>query len=56
MPVLAKQMRERFSIARSAGGDVLRGEAGDWLLQYAPGDYGIAEDARFRRVYRTVGN
>jgi len=56
IPVLAKQMRVSFSIARSSGGDVLRGKAGDWLLQYAPGDYGIAEDARFRQVYRAVGN
>jgi hypothetical protein len=50
--VLAKQMLEPFLISRSAGGDVLQGAAQDWLLQYAPGDYGIVENARFRRVYR----
>lgn len=50
--VLAKQMLEPFSISRSAGGDVLQGAAQDWLLQYAPGDYGVVEDARFQRVYR----
>lgn len=50
--VLAKQMLEPFSISRSAGGDVLQGVAQDWLLQYAPGDYGIVENARFVRVYR----
>ena len=50
--VLAKQMLEPFSISRSAGGDVLQGAAQDWLLQYAPGDYGIVENARFVRVYR----
>jgi len=52
--VLAKQMLEPFSISRSAGGDVLQGVAEDWLLQYAPGDYGIVENARFVRVYRLL--
>jgi hypothetical protein len=52
--VLAKQMLEPFSILRSAGGDVLQGVAQDWLLQYAPGDYGIVENARFVRVYRLL--
>ncbi|MBU0753206.1 MAG: PGDYG domain-containing protein [Gammaproteobacteria bacterium] len=54
IPVLAKQMPEPFTIARRAGGDLLRGEAQDWLLQYAPGDYGIVENARFARVYRRL--
>ena len=52
IPVLAKQMPEPFTVARRAGGDLLRGEAQDWLLQYAPGDYGIVENARFTSVYR----
>src|SRR5580698_9804725 len=39
--VLAKRMSVAFLVARSAGGDVLLGEAGDWLLQYAPGDHGV---------------
>ena len=50
--VRAKQMSEAFSVAREAGGDLLHGDAGDWLLQYAPGDFGVAENARFVRVYR----
>jgi len=51
--VLAKQMHEAFSLARSAnGGDVLRGAAGDWIMQYAPGDYGVVQAARFAKVYR----
>ncbi len=54
VPVLARQMNEPFSIARSAGGDVLEGAAFDWLLQYAPGDFGIVENARFERVYRAL--
>src|SRR6266702_2280747 len=52
--VLAKRMGTPFSVARAAGGDVLRGDAGDWLVQYAPGDYGIVERTRFERVYRLV--
>jgi hypothetical protein len=53
-PVLARRMTEAFCCARSAGGDWLQGEAGDWLLQYAPGDHGIATHARFSLVYRPV--
>lgn len=53
-PVLAKQMHEAFSLARSAGGDVLTGEPGDWVLQYAPGDYGLIAAARFARVYKAA--
>jgi hypothetical protein len=52
VPVLARQMAEPFTASRSAGGDVLRGKAGDWLLQYAPGDFGVAEQKRFAAIYR----
>jgi hypothetical protein len=52
--VLAKQMSERFSVDRMAGGDSLQGEAGDWLIEYAPGDHGIVERTRFERVYRII--
>jgi uncharacterized protein (DUF2237 family) len=51
IPVLAKQMQEAFNLARSNGGDVLFGKAGDWIMQYAPGDYGVVEKARFECVY-----
>ena len=54
IPVLAKQMREAFSIGRCEGGDLLLGLAQDWLLQYGPGDFGIVENARFQKVYRAV--
>lgn len=50
--VLARRMDEAFRIARSAAGDVLQGEAGDWVMQYAPGDYGVTQAQRFARVYR----
>ena len=54
IPVLAKQVHEPFSINRSAGGDRLRGGAGDWLMQYGPQDFGIVEKNRFEQVYQRV--
>jgi hypothetical protein len=54
VPVLARQMAEAFTLARSSGGDVLQGLAHDWVLQYAPGDFGIVENARFQQVYRPL--
>jgi hypothetical protein len=53
--VLAKRMTAAFTVERSAGGDLLRGDAGDWLVQYAPGDHGIVAAARFAQVYRVQG-
>ncbi len=53
--ILAKRMAVAFTVERSAGGDLLRGDAGDWLVQYAPGDHGIVAAARFDRVYRVQG-
>lgn len=54
VPVLARQMEQDFCLSRSIGGDVLHGKAQDWVLQYAPGDFGIVEHARFRKVYRSL--
>jgi len=54
VPVLAKQISEPFTAARSAGRDVLRGDAGDWLMQYGPGDYGVCGKSRFERVYKKL--
>ena len=53
--ILAKRMAVAFAVERAAGGDVLRGQAGDWLVQYAPGDHGVVAAARFERVYRVQG-
>jgi uncharacterized protein (DUF2237 family) len=52
--LLAKRMPVTFTVERSAGGDVLRGAAGDWLVQYAPGDHGVVAQARFDQVYRAA--
>ena len=54
IPVLVKRISEPFRAARRSGGDLLRGAAGDWLLQYGPGDHGVAADQRFIRIYTRV--
>lgn len=54
VPVLAKQIKEPFTAARSAGRDILKGEAGDWLMQYGPGDFGVCGQQRFAKVYQRV--
>jgi hypothetical protein len=56
VPVLAKQMPEAFTLQRSTGSDFLIGKSGDWVMQYAFGDYGITENARFQSVYRPYPN
>jgi hypothetical protein len=52
--VLARRMDQAFSVERTSGGDLLQGNAGDWLLEYSPGDHGIVERTRFERVYRLL--
>jgi hypothetical protein len=56
IPVLAKQITEPFTALRSIGGDRLHGNAGDWLLQYGSGDFGVADNRRFIAVYRRADN
>jgi hypothetical protein len=53
-PVLAQMMPQDFSVERQSGGDVIHGKAGDWLLQYAPGDHGIVAAPKFSKVYRRL--
>jgi hypothetical protein len=54
LPVRARHMDVPFCVRRSAGGDVLHGKAGDWLVQYAPGDHGVVAQDRFASVYRVL--
>lgn len=56
IPILAKQISEPFTAARSPGGDVLLGSQGDWLLQYGPADFGIGEHRRFMQVYKKISS
>lgn len=53
IPVLALQLVEPFSVDLSNGGR-LNGNAGDWLLQYEPGKYGIVQAAIFDKTYESV--
>ena len=53
-PVLAQRMPQDFTIERQSGGDLIHGKAGDWLLQYAPGDHGIVQATKFSKVYRPL--
>jgi hypothetical protein len=52
--VWAKPMREPFTVTRDQGRGVLRGEAGDWLVQYAPGDQGVVGAALFAQTYELL--
>ena len=52
----AKQIGVPFQVARSPGGDLLTGEAGDWAVEYAPGDCGLVARARFEAVYRIAAD
>ena len=54
LKVRAKRMTEPFMVQRTAGGDWLKGTAGDWLLEYSPGDRGVVAAARFESVYRKL--
>ena len=54
VPVPAKRIPVAFTVVRSSGGDLLQGEPGDWLLEYAPGDYGVVARARFDSVYKKI--
>jgi hypothetical protein len=52
--VWAKPMREAFTVTRDQGRGVLNGEAGDWLVQYAPGDQGVVGAAVFAQTYELL--
>jgi PGDYG protein len=52
LPVLAVRQAAAFAAERSVGGDIIHGQAGDWLMQYAPGDHGIVQNAKFLSVYQ----
>jgi hypothetical protein len=54
IPVFAKQMTQAFAVQRAVGSDLIHGKAHDWLMQYAPGDYGIVDNEKFQKVYRRI--
>lgn len=52
--VWAKQMCDRFAVSLSNGRGELTGEAGDWLVQYAPNDWGVVGGALFAQTYELL--
>tara|TARA_R110000824_G_scaffold29626_1_gene98435 strand:- start:56 stop:508 length:453 start_codon:yes stop_codon:yes gene_type:complete len=51
IPVFAKEMGEPFQVKVSWSDDLLSGEAGDYLVQYGPGDYGVVGREIFGKTY-----
>ena len=50
--VLAVRLDAPLTVQVGERRDALRGEAGDWLLQYGPGDYGVVGILRVREDLR----
>ena len=50
---LAKKMDAPFTV-RVGQGDVIHGESGDWLTQYADGQQGAVADEIFRKTYQKI--
>ena len=49
--VFAKEMTGPFQVKVSWSDDLLRGEAGDYLVQYGVGDYGVVGREIFGKTY-----
>jgi hypothetical protein len=54
--VLARRITAPFSVRVGDGDDRLRGQPGDWLLQYAPGRHGIVSADVFDETYVVLGD
>jgi hypothetical protein len=52
--VWAKPMRERFAVDLRGDRGTLQGNAGDWLLQYAPGDLSVVSATVFAKTYELL--
>ena len=53
LEVLALRLDKQIEIPMPGGG-LLKGEPGDWLLQYGASDYGVVRDDIFRATYDLV--
>jgi hypothetical protein len=53
--VLAVQMNQGFTVNVSWSEKPLVGKAGDWLVQYGKGDFGIVDRQIFKETYDVVG-
>lgn len=52
---LALRLESAVQVEMNAMGDVLKGNPGDWLLQYEPSRHGIVRNDIFERTYRILG-
>jgi hypothetical protein len=52
--VWAKPMRATFTVELGGGRGTLQGTAGDWLLQYAPGDLSVVSASVFAKTYELL--
>ena len=52
IPVFAKEMTEPFQVKVSWSEALLQGEAGDYLVEYGPSDYGVVGAEIFRKTYK----
>lgn len=52
--VWAKPMCERFTVELGGDRGTLHGTAGDWLMQYAPGDLDVVSSAVFAKMYELL--
>lgn len=52
--VHACRMQEPFTVTVGRDRNPIKGKPGDWLLQYAPGEYGIVAAAIFGRTYELL--
>lgn len=48
------EMREPFTVTVGSAANSISGKPGDWLVQYAPGEYGIVSQALFRLTYELL--
>jgi hypothetical protein len=53
--VRATRLPQPLQVAVGAEGDLIRGETGDWLVDYAPGEQGIVSPEIFRETYELLG-
>lgn len=49
--VSAKEMNESFEVKVSWSASTLKGEVGDYLVEYGPGDYGVVGREIFKETY-----
>ena len=52
--VWAKPMTEAFDVTLDRNRGILRGQAGDWLVQYAPSDWSVVSAGVFAQTYELL--